>query len=286
MQVHPSQINPSEPFDVFYFIRNHTDASTYYVQAKVYDVRTGELLSTHNLTQSATNDRLFIKTIDAPGDPVGQGRNIVSIATVYTDSGYTTKSANYEEQEQYFLIRTASPIVLGGGGGADYDRIRDVVSEELEKRKPKPVEVPALPDMPFDAIFKTLSNIDKTLQSVPKKEAPSLTPLVDTVTALQQSIEDIKSRREFEDTDLTPVIEQVDLLAELVGQFERSMRAAHSVLLTEMENTLNSLRPTLLEAVREGITQALPYGSNLSLPVGGPQQPSTQPNPDMSFLMK
>src|ERR1043165_263120 len=115
MQVHPSQISPGESFDIFYFIRNHTDSTTYYVQAKVYDVRTGELLATENLAQSPTNSRLFIKTIHAPPDPSGYGRNIVAIATVYTDSGYATKSQNYEEQEQYYLIKSAQTMFGGGG---------------------------------------------------------------------------------------------------------------------------------------------------------------------------
>src|SRR5262245_1560266 len=131
MQVHPSQISPGEPFDVFYFIRNHTDSTTYYVRARVYDVRTGELLSTHDLTQSPVNSRLYAKTIDAPPDPTGYGRNIVAIATVYTDSGYTTKSENYEEQEQYYLIKGQVPV-FGGGGGIDARTAREIVQEELE----------------------------------------------------------------------------------------------------------------------------------------------------------
>src|SRR5437764_15317604 len=100
MQVHPQQIDPGQNFDIFYFIRNHLDSATYYVRAVIYDVRTGDVLSTNNLTQSPGNARLFAATIQAPADPVGYGRNILSVATVYTDSGYTTKSTDYEEQEQ------------------------------------------------------------------------------------------------------------------------------------------------------------------------------------------
>jgi hypothetical protein len=46
MQVHPSQISPGENFDLFYFLRNPNDTTTYYVQAVIYDVRTGAILST------------------------------------------------------------------------------------------------------------------------------------------------------------------------------------------------------------------------------------------------
>src|SRR5436190_16248483 len=129
MQVAPSQISPGESFDIFYFIRNHTDSTTYFVRAVVYDVRTGEVLLTTNLDQASTNARLFTKTVQAPADPVGIGRNIVAIASVYTDSGYTTKSTDYEEQEQYYLIRTAAPVL--GGGGVDYRTLREIVDQAI-----------------------------------------------------------------------------------------------------------------------------------------------------------
>src|SRR3954454_3644107 len=118
MQLHPQQINPGEPFDLFFFIRNHTDSTTYYVRAVLYDGRTGAILATQNLSQSSINSRLFLATLQSPPDPQSIGRNIVSIATVYTDSSYSTKSTDYEEQEQYFLIRS-EPLFYGGGGGVD-----------------------------------------------------------------------------------------------------------------------------------------------------------------------
>src|SRR5437763_9581681 len=125
MQVAPSQISPGENFDIFYFIRNHTDGTTYYIQAVLYDVRTGAVLLTVSLTQSPTNTRLFSTTVQAPADSTGIGRNIVAIATVYTDSGYTTKSTDYEEQEQYYLIRAIAPVV--GGGGVDPRTLREIM---------------------------------------------------------------------------------------------------------------------------------------------------------------
>jgi hypothetical protein len=111
MQVAPNQISPGEPFDIFYFVRNPLDSTTYFVRAKVYDVRTGELLSTIALDQSPTNSRLFIKTVQAPPDPSGYGRNIVAIASVYLDSGFTQQSDSYEEQEQYYLIKAMAPTL-------------------------------------------------------------------------------------------------------------------------------------------------------------------------------
>src|SRR5207248_1827683 len=154
MQVAPSQISPGENFDIFYFIRNHTDSTPYYIQAVVYDVRTGAILLTSNLSQTSTNSRLFSATVQAPADSTGIGRNIVAIATVYTDSVYTTKSTDYEEQEQYYLIRAIAPVL--GGGGIDPRMLREIVQGEITKaisNIPKPERMPPLP---FDAIFGTL----------------------------------------------------------------------------------------------------------------------------------
>src|SRR4051812_17898374 len=131
MQQFPQQISPAEKFDIFYFLRNPNDLATYYVQAKIYDVRTGAVLTTVNLSASVNNTHLFTASLQAPADSVGYGRNIVAIASLYTDAAFTTKSTDYEEQEQYFLVRALLP--LGGGGGVDYRVIRETIQEELEK---------------------------------------------------------------------------------------------------------------------------------------------------------
>src|SRR4026208_1780199 len=105
MQIAPQQETPGENFTVVFFVRNHTDAATYSIQAKLYALDTQELLTTVPLSQSPINSRLFYATVNAPGDQAGYGRDIVSIATVYTDSGFSSKSSDYEEQEQYFLVK-------------------------------------------------------------------------------------------------------------------------------------------------------------------------------------
>src|SRR5262245_51515555 len=134
MQVAPNQISPGEPFDIFYFVRNPLDSTTYYVRAKVYDVRTGELLDTIVLEQSPTNTRLFIKTVQAPPDPAGYGRNIVAIASVYLDSGFTQQSESYEEQEQYYLIKAVLPMMGGAVGGIDYRAMRELMEEVVSEK--------------------------------------------------------------------------------------------------------------------------------------------------------
>ena len=180
MQVQPSFITPGEPFDLFYFLRNPVDASTYYIKAVIYDVRTGQQLTTIALTQSSVNAHLFVATLQAPPDPSATGRNIVAIASVYTDSGYTTKSDAYEEQESYFLVKSQLPFA--GGGGVDLRALREILAEEMDKR-PYPTP-PALPDMPFDALFGAIGALQREMNRVPKEAADH--------SALLTAIDDVK----------------------------------------------------------------------------------------------
>ena len=63
MQLYPSLISPGDNFDFFYFLHNPTDNTTYYVQSGIYDVRTGAVLCTVQLSQSPNNAHLFSATL-------------------------------------------------------------------------------------------------------------------------------------------------------------------------------------------------------------------------------
>jgi flagellin-like hook-associated protein FlgL len=290
MQVHPSQISPGEPFDIFYFIRNHTDSTTYYIRAKVYDVRTGELLATHNLTQSAINTRLFTKTVDAPPDPVGYGRNIVAIATVYTDSGYTTKSTDYEEQEQYYLIKAQVPFV-GGGGGVDYRTVREIIQEELKTAlgalpKPEKLQVPDAPDMSFvDALFGSLGAITREIGRIPK-EGTNLTSLN---TKLDNLVQALKDRPQFERTDLSNVVEIVDRALAAIRELSTQLGSSHQQIVQGIEVILNKTAedlkvsiPAAVEEIVQSQELTLPVAMKVTRPKKEPQAPAA---PDLSHLM-
>lgn len=250
MQVAPNQISPGEPFDIFYFVRNPLDSTTYFVRAKVYDVRTGELLSTIALEQSPTNARLFIKTAQAPADPSGYGRNIVAIASVYLDSDFIQQSDSYEEQEQYYLIKSMAPA-LGGGGGVDMRAIRDMM-EEVVAKKLAGLPKPAKPqEVPYDALFGAIGALQREVNRVPKEfdtsaisarldaiqeaisaipepEKPDLSPIVDAINSALFEIEQLK-----------PFVQQVGMA--ITAAQERMMKEQGTTLLREVESGLKDL---------------------------------------------
>lgn len=282
MNVRPSQISPSEPFDVFYFLRNHTDGAAYYIRAVIYDVRTGDVLATSNLSQSPTNSRLFSATLQAPPDPVGIGRNIVAIATVYTDAGYTTKSENYEEQEQYFLVRDV-PLMLGGGGGVDYRIVRDIVSEEMEKLKatlPKAVQAE---DMPFQAVFGAIGALQAGINAIPK-ETLDLEPLRAGLDDVRTAIEGLPKP---EKTSLAPVLTAIAGLSTKVAAIDGQTRRSSAAILTAIQAEITTLSEQVLQRVEAGLKEMMGK-QELTIPLHSliREKPAAEPAmPDLSHLM-
>lgn len=238
MQVAPSQISPGEPFDVWYFLRNPLDSATYYVRAKVYDVRTGELLSTVALEQSPTNARLFITTTQAPPDPSGYGRNIVAIASVYLDSAFTQQSEGYEEQEQYYLIKSVAPM-LGGGGGVDMRAMREMVEEVVAKKLtalPKPEKPQAFPT---EALFGAIGALQREVNRIPKEM--DLSGVSERLSALQAAISAIPEPEKPEQPDLSPIVDAVNGALFEIEQLKDFMRQIGSAISSANERAIKEL---------------------------------------------
>lgn len=263
----PNKILPGFPYTLSYFITDHLDSATYYVRAVVYDALTGEVLDTQNLDRQTTNTRLFAKRAQSPGDPSGQGRKIIVIATAYTDSGYTIKSENYQEQSEVYIVQKELGVGGGGNGGSfgpDYGKIREIMQEEIEKveKKRKAAEeedakddtkqkAPKIkfPDMPFDSIFGALGAIQREVNRVPK-ELVDLTPFRDGMFALMQAIE---SKEVTPATDLFPLREQIDAL---IASISASQAQNKADIATELASLKASL-PAIVQAAAEvAVSQA------------------------------
>lgn len=292
MQIHPNEISPGENFDIFYFIRNHTDSTTYFVRGVIYDVRTGAVLLTTNLTQATSNSRLFIKTVQSPPDSSG-GRNIVAIATVYTDSGYTTKSTDYEEQEQYYLIKDQAYLIGGGGGGVDYQTLRemmeDVVSKKIDAME-KPKEL-SLPDMPFDALFGAIGALQREVNRIPK-DAPDHQAALSTISA---GLDEVKSLiaaiPQPEQVDIGPMSERLANLTDAFLRMRSSTTEEGDRLVKQFQMGLKDL---VVAATAEAAKQTektltkVIEGQEFTFPIQrSVNKQEAQPTPmDVSHLMR
>jgi hypothetical protein len=280
MQVAPNQITPGENFDVFYFLRNPLDNATYYVRAKLYDVRTGELLDTIALDQSPTNSRLFIKTVQAPPDPAGYGRNIVAIASVYTDAGFTAQSDSYEEQEQYYLIKAMQPML--GGGGIDYHGLREMM-EEVVAAKLAALPQPALaPDFPFDALFGAIGALQREVNRVPKEF--DVSEVNARLGAVQKAISAIP---EPEKPDLSALTEAVNSILFEIEQLRPFIQQVGQAISAAQERLIKEQGASLLAQIEAGLKDLMGR-QELTVPFSAlmkEKQPTPSPV-DVGHLMK
>lgn len=136
------QLDPQETFPIVYVLSDPSDTGTYYVRAVLRNSVTGAIVRVAGLDYvNLTNlgSRRFSKTIQAPNDASGLGTYIDITVSVYTDSGYTTKSDVYQEENTKYRIQQRWSPAMGNGGGygtaggsnasIDYKKLAEVVVE-------------------------------------------------------------------------------------------------------------------------------------------------------------
>lgn len=285
MQVLPSQISPGENFDIFYFFRDPSDSSTHYVQAKIYDLKDGALLGTINLAQAPANSRLFIKTTQAPADAPGYGRNIVTIAAVYSDSAYASPDLNYAEQEQYFLVKNQQ--VSMGGGGFDMRAFGDWLESALDRRfaaLPKPKESPKPTEFPTDALFGTIGKLHQEIGRIPKSGYDD-TQLMASLAEVEKAIAALPPAPEH-GADFAGINDNVAAVHTAIDELRTLIEAEGPKLLAAYHEAFQKLSQQLVPLAEKALNEFLSK-QNLNIPfseiMGGKKQP--QNTRDVSHLM-
>lgn len=226
------QLYPQEEFVIARGLEDHTDASTYYVQAKIRNAKTDVIIPVDgnaflNLTDQGDSHR-FSKKWQVPADPTGLGFWILITTSVYTDSGYTTKSQNYgDKYEEYFI---EARLNHGGGGGVDvdYKKVRQIVQEELATLPP-----PTPPAEPVD-----------------------LKPVLSSISGLRAAIEAIELP-EAKETDLAPVMAKIEAVGKAVAALEMPDAPDFSGIefrLDKIENALEHAEAAALSAELKDLT--------------------------------
>lgn len=204
-------LQPQKNFTVVRKLSNHTDATTYYVRAVVRNALTDDILATLDLVKK-TGEQRYTKDWQVPADPQGQGTQITIETSVYTDSGYTLKSENYGDEVADHIIRNDTRR-LGGGGGIDAFTVRSIIQEELDKRKPAPIEFPEIPtpkeyEMRWDEVFGAIAELRDAVERI---QPTNLTTVYNGLDALARAISE---KEVTPKTDLTPVLERLDDIEE------------------------------------------------------------------------
>jgi len=243
-------LQPQASFTVVRQIANHTDASTYYVRAVIRNAYTDELLATLDLTDRGS--QRFSKNWQVPADVSGQGHYISIVTSVYTDSGYTSKSENYGDEENTYLVQDRSGWSHGRGGGSlSISDVRRVIREEIEKLPtPETFDYSRIPQ-PQDMKDRSDEILSAIRENKPEAPEPlDLTPVLEAIVGAKQAIE---AKEVTPPTDLAPLLTKLQEKNETDGlDFQ------------EVKDVLANIEPALITAIEGTIKKAIDETSFIS----------------------
>jgi len=205
-------LQPREQFAIVRQLQDHTDSGTYYVRAVVRNSRTDAVIDTVNLTDRT--NRRFTALWQVIADTSGQGLFVDICTSVYTDSGYTTKSENYGDESETYLIDNRQKATGGGASGdVDYKKIKKMLSEAISTIKipdQKEIEMPEYPETDLSMVHEQLESIISLVTAIPLPEKVDLQPVLDAIDMsedrIRQSVLDIP---EAPKVDFEPVLEAI-----------------------------------------------------------------------------
>lgn len=235
-------LQPQSSFPIVRQIANHLDTDTYYVRAVVRNAD-GDAIATVDLEDKG--GQRFQRRWRVPVDASGQGSYISIITSVYTDVGYTTKSPNYgDEENTYLVFDRVRGTGGGGGGGLDTATLRRIVSEELAKLpQPEPLEIPEPPryEMRWQDVLASIDEVRDMVARIPtEKVMIDLQPVLARIDATLAAIE---QKPVTPETDVMPVVTELASLADTMTTELQAHRQAvvdmRDLLLRELTETIN-----------------------------------------------
>jgi hypothetical protein len=239
------QILPNAPFPIVYVISDPSDVATYYVRSVVRNSATGAIIKINNanfvnLTVDPTNSRRFSKLIQSPIDVSGNGFFIDVTTTVYTDSGYTTKSQIYQEDNVKYLVLQpwTTGLGLGGGGwkpeggGIDWKKIKELILEAFNE-----LPTTELPNLDLSPVLIHTKQIKDMISEIPQPEKVNIDLESHTkriISAHEKAIKGIEFPEQKE-VDLSPISDSIEKMS-------RENTAMHNVHIDNMVEHIKNVR--------------------------------------------
>lgn len=120
------QLSPSQVIPVSYSTTIPGDTTLYFVQAVLRDTQSSTILQTLNLSRVSSTPNRYTGSFSPVSDPSGLGRPVDVTISVYTDSGHTTLSQNYQiTQYNYVVLQPwIQNLGVGGGMNIDYEKLQ------------------------------------------------------------------------------------------------------------------------------------------------------------------
>jgi hypothetical protein len=251
----------------FAFVRqisDHTDTGTYYVRVVIRNAYTDAIIDTLNL-DSKGNQR-YSKIWKIPEDPSGEGFYISVISSVYTDSGYTTKSSTYGDEENTYLV-VDRPNNLGGGAsfvpsGSSLVRrdVTDIVKKEVADIVPsiskmfedlfkKSLEKDSIMTAKMNEIYKCVKEIEE--KEMPEQEKVELQPVLNAIESLKRDVNAIDTT-----VDLSPILDVLEADKEDNEATQEDIRMAIKKLKDDVMKVLDTSNDDILKKLKNNLSFA------------------------------
>lgn len=264
-------IQPREYFPIARILPDPADVATYYVRAVIRNAKTNATIETVNLTDQT--GRIFSYNWQAVADSSGQGLFITITTSVYTDSGYTTKSDIYGEEQDTFMIydrmktaqamanQIAALISPASSPDIDYKKIKKMIDEAVAPIKQEVAGVKTLVSS-----FETqeqketdLLPVLTAIANIPKAEPQEKIDFSPVFQAISAAREDIKAIEipEQKETDISPILDKLDAM-DASGAIEdiktltnatQEARVKINETLPDVENMLSEILAKLKEVL-------------------------------------
>lgn len=219
------QLHPRQTFTITRQLQNPYITDTFYVRAVIRNAKTDAIITTLDL-EDQTGQR-FTKDWMVSTDPTGLGFYISIVTSVYDDSGYTTKSQNYGDEETTYLVQDRYvwnpnyPV----GADIDYKRIRKIVLEvvkglldDIESPEPKVVTVTNVREVVKEVRVPEI----RVVETQKSQDLSSILKAIDTVGKKidDKPVTEVPEFPEQKETDLKPVLDAVSKLDKKLDTLE------------------------------------------------------------------
>ncbi len=280
-------LRPQRPFTIVRQLNNPFITDTFYVRAVVRDAYTDAVLDTISLTDRTA--QRFTGIWQVAADPSGLGREISIVTSVYADSGYTTKSENYGDEESSHTIEdryvggksgAGGPSMPSfGASGPDARTIRRIVKEELASQAEEDkaadgtddISLPPVP-MRWEEILSAIDGIKEGMK--PQEQKPvDLSPVLKALRTVEQAVKDNKAATV---SDIKPLLDKLDDKSE-----DQDFGVGH------LEEMIRNLEANITGKVHETVAKAMAstnfitsFVTHAATPEGKPIKAPEEPKPE------
>ena len=283
-------LSPRESFTIVRQIEDHTDTGTYYVQAVIRNAKTDATIETLNLTDQGS--LRFTKNWQVPADASGQGLWVSILTSVYTDSGYTTKSQNYGDKMEIYLIQERYVFnpnyPMPTGPDIDYKRIKKMIVEavkDIEFPEQKTVEQTEIDFLtPLLALKEEVRTMVDAIPQ-PEKVSPTLKRIEMTLATITKTCTDIE-KNSTPEVSKELLSQKLDELMALIKQSMIDLKKELSDEIVPLKNTVKEISeiPSTLSEKISGIEFNVPLQMKMKEDKNGSAKPSYEPR--VASLMK